>query len=67
MKILLGNTSQYRSQIMSDMHKTVSVCQDWSPELNNNVCGHAHARMHAQCMETCMQTIILQLNEIRFL
>ena len=40
---------------MSDLHETFRVFQDWSPELINNVHGHAHARMHAQRMLTCMQ------------
>ena len=39
----------------SDLHETFSVFQDWSLELIDNGGGHAHACMHAQCMETCMQ------------
>ena len=38
----------YLSHIKSDVHKTFSVCQDWSPVLIYNVYGGAHAIcMHA--------------------
>ncbi len=53
--VLPGNTPLYLCQMRSDLHKTFSVCQDWSPELIINVHGHAQACMYAQCMEMCMQ------------
>ena len=30
----------------SDLKKTCSICQDWSPELLIDVCEHACAHMH---------------------
>ena len=47
----------YFSQMKSDIHETFSICQDWSPELINNVrgCVQAHARVHAQRVELCTQ------------
>ena len=57
----------------SDLHEIFSKCEYWSHKLIKNVCGHAHACLHAQCMLTCMQlwvvknTIIFQLNDVGFL
>ena len=34
------------------------ICQEWSSELNNNVCGRARA--HAKSVETCMQFGVLK-------
>ena len=39
----------------SDLHKTLSVFQDWSPEMINNVHLCARERVHAQRVKTCMQ------------
>ncbi len=39
----------------SDLHEIFSVLKDWSLELIKSVCGRAHARVHAQDMETCTQ------------
>ena len=50
-----GNTPSYLSQMKSDLHETFSVSSHWSPKLINNVCGRAHARMHAQRVKTCTQ------------
>ncbi len=50
-KVLPGNTPQYLSQMKSDLQKTFSVLQDWSPELINNV----RVRVHGQHVEMCMQ------------
>ena len=49
------DTPQYISQMKFDLHKTFSICQDWSSELISNVCWHVLAHMHAQGMETCKQ------------
>ena len=40
-----GNTSKFLCQIKSDLHETFSICQDWSPELINNVCGPAYTHV----------------------
>ncbi len=42
-------------EMKSNHQETFSVCQDWSPELINNVCVHARVHMHAQHGEMCMQ------------
>ena len=49
------NKHSYLSQMKSDLHKTFSVCRDWSPVLINNVHGGAHACVHAQRVNTCTQ------------
>ena len=54
-KVLPGNTPQYLSQMKSDLHKIFSIPKDWSPELIKSVRAHAHARVHAQHVETCTQ------------
>ncbi len=52
-KVLPGNTPQYLSQIKSDLPKTFSILQVWSPALINNVRMCPHVRVHAQHIETC--------------
>ena len=42
------NMPSYLSQMKSYLHKTFSVCQNWSPELLNSVFWHTHACVHAQ-------------------
>ena len=49
------NKHSYLSQMKSDLHKTFSICQDWSTVLINNVHGGAHACVHAQRVNTCTQ------------
>ena len=43
------------SQMKSELHKTFRIGQGWSPAPSKNVGEHAHAHMHAQWAETCMQ------------
>ena len=45
----------YFSQMKSDIHETFSICQDYSPELINNVPGCACACVHAQRVKTGTQ------------
>ena len=58
-KCFLGNTPQYLSQIKSDLHKTFSIFQKWSPDLTDNIHVHACARVHAQCVKKCMLLLCL--------
>ena len=39
----------------SDLHETFRVCQDWSPELIDNVRWLACMCVHAQHVEICTQ------------
>ena len=48
LKVLPGNTTQYLSQMKSDLHKTFSKCQDWSTELITNIRWNACACVQAQ-------------------
>ena len=52
---LHAQSPSYFSQMKSDLHKTFSVCLEWSPVLINNVHGGSHACMHVQCVNTCTQ------------
>ena len=45
----------YFSQMKSDIQETFSICQDYSPELINNVPGCACACVHAQRIKTGTQ------------
>ena len=38
----------------SQIFTKLTVCQNWYPELINNVHKHAHACVHAQCVKTSM-------------
>ncbi len=72
MQLRAVNKPSYLSQIRSDLQKTFSVCQDWSPVLINNVFGGAHGCVHAQRVKMCTQlraekTFISQPNEVRSL
>ena len=45
-KVLLGNTPQYHSQMKSDFPENFREWKYWSPELIKIV--HGHARAHAR-------------------
>ena len=52
-KVLPGNTHQYLSQIKSKLHETFRISSWGSPVLIINICAHAHARTHTQCVKMC--------------
>ena len=49
-KVLLGNTPQYHSQMKSDFPENFREWKYWSPELIKIV--HGHARAHARLVQT---------------
>ena len=55
LKLLPDNTPQYLSQMESDLHKTFSPYQDWSPGLIHDVRACVPLCVHAQHMETFTQ------------
>ena len=60
----------YFSQMKSDIHETFSICQDWSPELINNVHGCATAFVHGEhvlCMHARMCMLTNNKNQLRIL